>query len=370
MNGHYQKDCAAILAHKVATGAISRRRFTQAVGALFALPLALRANLTFAQASQLVLVNWGGDAMDAYAKAYGEPFEAETGIKVLMDGTGPTEGAVLAQVQSGSVTWDLVDIDPFSAITLGGQGAVQPIDYSVVDRSKFRDGFGWEHATSAYFFSYVICYDSELYGDRAPASMADFFDMEAFPGQRAMYKWGVSSWEAAALADGASPDSLYPLDVDKAHQKIRDFKDNVSVFWGGGAEIQSAMLTGEAAMGIAWNTRAKLIEEDSGGRIKYTWDQGLLQSGAFGVLKDNPGGTENAMKLLAAMQVPERQLVMFDMLGQGPANPATDALIPADERRHNCVELENAARQIPLDMEWYAENYSAALDKYLAEIAA
>jgi putative spermidine/putrescine transport system substrate-binding protein len=87
-------------------------------------------------------------------------------------------------------------------------------------------------------------------------------------------------------------------------------------------------------------------------------------------MKDNPGGRENAMKLLAAMQVPERQLVMFDMLGQGPANPAADALIPADERRHNCVEPENAQLQIPLDMEWYAENYSAALDKYLAEIAA
>lgn len=370
MNGSYQKDCAAILLHKAASGAISRRRFTQAVGALFALPLAMRANLTFAQAKQLVLVNWGGDAMDAYAKAYGEPFEQETGIAVKMDGSGPTEGAVLAQVQSGSITWDVMDIDPFSAITLGKQGVVQPIDYAIVDRSKFRDGFGWDHATSAYFFSYVICYDSEAYGDKAPSGMADFFDLEAFPGKRAMYKWGVSSWEAAALADGVAPDKLYPLDIDKAHEKIRSIKDNVSVFWGGGSEVQSALLSGEAAMAIAWNTRAKLIEADSGGRIKYTWDQGLLQSGAFGVIKDNPGGSENAMKLLAAMQVPERQLVMFDMLGQGPANPATDALIPEAERRHNCVEPANAQRQISLDMDWYAENYTAALDKYLAEIAA
>jgi putative spermidine/putrescine transport system substrate-binding protein len=370
MNGNFQKDCAAILLHKVHTGAISRRRFIQAVGALLALPLAMRANLSFAQAQQLVLVNWGGDAMDAYASAYGKTFEDETGIPVRMDGSGPTEGAVLAQAQSGRITWDLVDIDPFSAITLGGQGAVQPIDYSVVDRSKFRPGFGWDHATSAYFFSYVICYDSERYGDRAPTAMADFFDTQTFPGRRAMYKWGVSSWEAAALADGASADNLYPLDIDRAHRKIQEIKDDVSVFWGGGAELQAAMLGGEAAMAIAWNTRAKLIEEDSGGRIKYTWDQGLLQSGAFGVMNNNPGGTENAMRFLATMQIPERQLVMFDMIGQGPANPATDPLIPQDQQRHNCVDPANAQRQISLDMDWYAENYSAALDKYLAEIAA
>jgi putative spermidine/putrescine transport system substrate-binding protein len=61
---------------------------------------------------------------------------------------------------------------------------------------------------------------------------------------------------------------------------------------------------------------------------------------------------------------------MFDMLGQGPANPAADALIPADQARHNSVAPENVAKQIALDMEWYAENYSKALDEYLALISA
>jgi putative spermidine/putrescine transport system substrate-binding protein len=34
------------------------------------------------------------------------------------------------------------------------------------------------------------------------------------------------------------------------------------------------------------------------------------------------------------------------------------------------VAPENLAKQIPLDMEWYAENYSKALDEYLALISA
>ena len=123
-------------------------------------------------------------------------------------------------------------------------------------------------------------------------------------------------------------------------------------------------------MGLVWSTRAKLIEEESQGRIKYIWNEGLLSPGAMAVLKNNPGGTEAAMKFLASMQDPEKQLVMFEKLGQGPANPAADELIPEDQRRHNPVAPDNMAKQIPLDMEWYAENYSAALDEYLALISA
>ncbi|MEQ9609377.1 MAG: extracellular solute-binding protein, partial [Kiloniellaceae bacterium] len=234
------------------TGLISRRSFTTALAAALALPLAARAGLSFAQAKELVLVNWGGDAMTAYAEAYGKAFTEATGVAVKMDGSGPTEGAITAQAKSGNVSWDIVDADPFSAITLGKQGYLQAIDYDVVDKAKTREGFGWEHAMSAYFFSYVVAYDSELYPE-APTSMADFFDVEKFPGSRAMYKWGVSSWEAALLADGAAPESLYPLDLEKAHAKLGAFKQHVVSFWGGGAESQTAMLSGEASMGIVWS---------------------------------------------------------------------------------------------------------------------
>ncbi len=370
MNKRHQQDCLEMLLAQAEAGRISRRRFVMAAGALLALPVALRANLTYAQAKELVLVNWGGDAITAYSKAYGEPFEKETGIPVKMDGSGPTEGAVTAQAKSGKITWDLLDIDAFSAITLGGQGYLEPIDTAVVDISKSRPGFVWDYALSTYFFSYVIAYDAEKYGSNAPATMADFFDIEKFPGKRAMYKWGVSSWEAALLADGVAADALYPMDIDRAHKKIADFKDNVISFWGGGAESQTVLLNGEASMAIVWSTRAKLIEQDSGGRIKYVWDQGLLSPGALSVMKNNPGGKDAAMKFLASTQDPARQLVMFDLLGQGPANPAADSLVPADQARHNCVAPENMAKQLVLNMEWYAANYSTALDQYLGLISA
>ena len=268
MTNETKKQAIESLSARAGRGEISRRQFTQLAAMVLAgTPMLLRSTGAFAAAKELVLVNWGGDAITAYDAAYGQAFTKETGITVKMDGSGPTEGAIAAQFKSGAPTWDLVDVDPFSAITLGAQGALEPIDYAVVDKKKMREGFGWEYAASTYFFSYVIAYDSEKYGKDAPTGMADFFDVKKFPGKRSLYKWGVSSWEAALLADGIAPASLYPLDLKRAHDKIAAFKENVVAYWGGGAESQSVLLNGEASMAIVWSTRASLIEQDSGGKI-------------------------------------------------------------------------------------------------------
>ncbi|MGO4338454.1 ABC transporter substrate-binding protein [Labrys sp. KB_33_2] len=371
MNEAFQKDCLEILASKVEAGQISRRRFAQLAAMVLAgAPFALRADPARADGGQLVLVNWGGDAIKAYDAAYGQSFLKDTGITVKEDGSGPTEGGIIAQSKSGKPTWDIVDADPFSAISLGKQGMLEPIDYNVVDKSKFRPGFGWEHASSTYFFSYIIAYDASKYGDKAPTGMADFFDVQKFPGKRSLYKWGAGMWEALLLGDGVAPEKLYPLDLKRAHDKLAAFKENIVSYWGGGAESQQVLLSGDASMALIWSTRASILEKDSGGQVKFIWDQGLISPGAMAVIKNNPGGKDNAMKFIASAQDPKKQLVMFDMLGQGPANPATDALIPADQKRLNPVDPVNIGKQVALDMNWYAENYGAALDAYTKIISA
>lgn len=371
MNGPFERDRLEILRLRLARGQISRRDFTAGLALLAGGAAAgLGARPAQAQAKELVFVNWGGDASAAYDAAYGQPFFEATGIRVRQDGSGPTEGAIAAQYESGSPSWDIVDADPFSAEALGKKGMIEPIDYAVVDRGKMRPGFGWEYSASSYFYSYILAYDAAKFGDDPPASMADFFDVAKYPGKRAMYKWGAGMWEAALLADGVPRDQLYPLDLARAHARIAAFKEHVVAFWGGGSESQSILLNGEASMALVWSTRAKLIEEDSGGDISFTWNDGLVAPGAMAVIRGNPGGAEAAMQFIAFAQDPERQLVMFRMLGQGPANPAADALLPPEEARFNPVDPANYARQIPLDMPWYEENYGPALDEYLRIISA
>lgn len=371
MHEHFRKDCVEILKERHAAGKISRRTLFQGLGLLAGTSvLGLGAGRAMAESGQLVFVNWGGDAVTMMSEAFGEPFTRDTGVVVKYDGSGPTEGAISAQAATGHPTWDLVDCDPFTGQALGKQGYMEEIDYSVVDPKKMRAGMQWKYASATYLYSYVIAYSTEAYPDAAPSSMADFFDTEKFPGKRSMYKWGAGMWEAALLADGVAPDALYPLDLDRAHAKIAAFKDNVAAFWGGGAESQTLLMDGDVTMALIWSTRGKVLHEDTDGEITFVWDQGILAPGSTGVLKNNPGGKDLAMKFIAASQAPERQAKLFELMANGPANPEADALIPAGLKQFNPADPANAAKQIPLDMEWYEANYGAALDAYLKVISA
>ncbi|KJK02627.1 polyamine ABC transporter substrate-binding protein [Pseudomonas sp. 21] len=366
----HQQDCIEVLIEKTRRGQIDRRTFLKGMGLMAALPLALRNGVSFAAGDKpLVVVNWGGDAIKAFGKAWTEGFSKATGIPVKIDGSGPTEGAIRTQLSSGRVSWDVVDAESSILQNLGKEGLVQPIDYNVVSRDKVLPGFAYEYGIADYMLSYVIAYDSERFGDKAPKTWADFWDVKTFPGKRTLYKWMNGMLEAALLADGVAPDKLYPLDVPRAMKKIEELKPHVLAFWGSGAETQQLLIEGEVSMGAIWNTRAQVITEDSEGRIKWTFDNALLGCSNWGVLKGNPAGTEAAMKFIAYAQDPQSQVELFKMFGNGPANPAAAALIPDDRKHLNCTDPSNLPKQVMLSHEWYTDHYAATLEQYLTHIS-
>ncbi|QJP09835.1 ABC transporter substrate-binding protein [Pseudomonas multiresinivorans] len=366
----HQQDCIEVLIEKTRRGQIDRRTFLKGMGLMAALPLALRNGVSFAAGDKpLVVVNWGGDAIKAFGKAWTEGFSKATGIPVKIDGGGPTEGAIRTQLSSGRVSWDVVDAESSILQNLGKEGLVQPIDYNVVSRDKVLPGFAYEYGIADYMLSYVIAYDSERFGDKAPKTWADFWDVKTFPGKRTLYKWMNGMLEAALLADGVAPDKLYPLDVPRAMKKIEELKPHVLAFWGSGAETQQLLIEGEVSMGAIWNTRAQVITEDSEDRIKWTFDNALLGCSNWGVLKGNPAGTEAAMKFIAYAQDPQSQVELFKMFGNGPANPAAAALIPEDRKHLNCTDPANLPKQIMLSHEWYTDHYAATLEQYLTHIS-
>src|SRR5690348_15613420 len=80
----------------------------------------------FAQET-VTFVGWGGEGQDAMKKAWADPFEAATGIKVLQD--GPTDyGKFKAMVESGNVTWDVVDVEGSFAYKAAAEGLLEPLD--------------------------------------------------------------------------------------------------------------------------------------------------------------------------------------------------------------------------------------------------
>lgn len=369
MKDHFENDCMQLLIERARHGAVDRRTFIKAMGFLAAVPLAMRTRMAWAD-DRLVIVNWGGDAIDAYEKAWTKSFSRETGIEVKIDGSGPTRGAIKSQAEGGNIGWDVVDADPFTARNLGDEGILRPIDYDVVDRSRIREGMDYKYGAPSYLYSYVLAYDSAIYGDDGPKTWADFWDTDRFPEQRTLYKWLNGVMEAALLADGVDVEDLYPIDVPRAMEKIDELKPYVLSFWGSGAESQNLMLSGETSMGMVWSTRAMRMTEDSNGRIQWSYNNAFVNPSVWAVLENNPAGAQPAMEFIAHAQDPESQAVLFEELGNGPANPAADKLIPAGKRYLNCASPENLRKQIVLDVEWYADHYAESLEKYLDRIAA
>ena len=92
------------------------------------------------------------------------------------------------------------------------------VDVSAVDPEYQVDDCGVAGDT----FTFNVNYNSEEFSSDEPEGWADFFDTDAFPGKRAV--WGSyvvnGVLEGALLADGVAPEDLYPLDLDRAFEKL------------------------------------------------------------------------------------------------------------------------------------------------------
>ena len=356
----FQQDCIELALQKWRRGQVSRRGLLAGLAALGAMPTL--GNVARAQAQrQLVMVNWGGIANDGFGRFYGEPFMAENaGWRVVQDSTGPSAGRIRSMVESGRVTWDLCDSSASSSNLLGRQNLLTRIDYSIVNRENvIGPGFALEFGAAPYSFSSVLAYDSAKFPQGGPTNWADFWDLRRFPGTRLMRRDALGSLDAAQMALGKDPANLYPLDIRACLRKVQELRRN-AVYWNSGSESEQFLRTGEAVMGQIWHTRASVLERETNGRIKFIWPQGLLQAGIFVMPRGNAGG-EMAQRLLASMLAkPEPQVGLLGFLGNGPTNPRAAALVPAELRRFNPTDPENARVQVVLDGNWWGQNYQQA----------
>lgn len=363
----FMRELAVDAARTFKAGKLDRRLFLGLCAAAGVAPYAVSIGDAEAAADEIVLWNWGGDAVACHTDSFGGPFSEETGLGFRVDTSGPLQGKIKEMVDSGNVTADVADGDAFDGIALGRSGHLEPIDYSIVDKAKVLDGFAWEHGVSIIFYGYAFMYDTEAFGDNPPTTWADFFDVEKFPGKRSLYKWGNGAIEAALMADGVAKEDIYPCDLDRALAKITSIKDD-TFYWGSGAEAQQMIVNGEVSMGMVWLNRAKIVEADTDGRYKLNMNEAIAMPGAYLVPKGNPAGVENVMKFIAYCQDPDRQVALMQCHGMTPSNPEAFARIPDELKRFAVTSEENLSRVLLNDPVWWADHGGDAVNRYLEAI--
>jgi putative spermidine/putrescine transport system substrate-binding protein len=344
-----------------------RASMSRVAAMLSAAGLGMHGGLAFAQGSrEIVFANWGGQAVQVFSGAYRQSL-TDQGIKLSIDGSGPSAGKIRNMVEARHVVWDICDSGIGTTMELGNMGLLEPIDYGVVDKSKILPGYALKYGVAGYTFSSVLAYDTTRLRT-APRSWADFWDVEKFPGKRLLNRNVQGVLEAALMADGVEPSRLYPIDVERALRKIRQLKPHL-LYWATAADSQRMLRDGEVTMAMIWSTRATQLATESKGRIAWTFNQGLLQPGMYVVPRGSPNA-RTAMQALAIMQQPASQLEIYRAMGYGPGNPAAASLLSGPEQQSNPTSAANLAMQVALDPAWYGENQSKALQAYLEAISA
>lgn len=316
----------------------------------------------------VVVASWGGEYQEAQAKAFWEPFEKETGIKVIQD-ESPVNAKTKAQVDSGSPQWDVITIGMPTLLKLGSD-YFEPLDYKkyadayadIPDRHKTK----WNVAGAQY--CYGIAYRKDmLEPSERPKTWADFWNPEQFPGQRGMALDGGVPWnsvEAAWLAAGNPTSTLGNMDADVVFDQFTKLKPAVGKWWSSGAEALQLLANEEVAMEIApMGDLYSLAKE--GVPIGVSWDDALCGFDYWYILKGAPH-QEAAQQLVAYMMDPERQGKFSELSGMGGPNPKSAKHLTGDIVKYlpngpgnHPAETDEAARSA-----WWAKNESDIVEQY------
>ena len=95
-------DIVDIAVERYKQGLLTRRGFIAAMGALGILPAL--SGKTMAATKEIIVVNWGGKPKEILQEVMCDTYTKETGIKVTVDGSGPSAGKIRAMVESGAAT--------------------------------------------------------------------------------------------------------------------------------------------------------------------------------------------------------------------------------------------------------------------------
>lgn len=342
---------------------IGRRQFLKLTGAAAAGSLAAPFVSTrgFAQERRVVFCSWGGAYQKALREAIFNPFEKATGIKVT-DTTAPIVAQIKSQVDSGNVEWDVIEGGSRWYPVLVKMGLVEPLDPSKLGVKDIVPSAALSHGMAPTLVSCTLGYNTQRAGANGARNWADFWDVEKFPGARSLGADVTYNLEFALLADGVSPDQLYPLDVERAFRKLSAIRPHIKVWWKQGDQPVQMLSRGEVVYSSGWASRF-LLAGQQGLPIGNSWDQGSFSPSFFMIMKGAPR-TAEAYELIKYSMLPEPQAALAKAIPTGISNKSAEAMLSADVLKDMPSTEANFKKQWPLKGEWLAENYDAINDRW------
>ena len=347
----------------------------------------ISAALVVPAQADVTVASWGGAYTMSQQKAYADTY---TGGKVNFINYNGGLGEVRAQVESGNVTWDIIDVLPHEARVGCDEGLFEELPRDVftpaADGTSMDDDIMVEVPNDCVvpqiFWSYVPFYQKGAFDGNAagnPETIADFFDVKNFPGKRGLHTWGNASIEMALMADGVAPEDVYdtlstPEGADRAFAKLDTIKDHV-VFWSAGAEPLELVKSGEVSMSLAYNGRIGAAVLSEGAPFVTNWDGQVLEEEWLAMIKGTPNADE-ALKFMIHATAPEQQAGQAKWITYAPMRASGIKIIEAGEPWFNTgVDIMPLMPNAPAalsqkhlfaDPSWWADNGDAISERFTA----
>jgi putative spermidine/putrescine transport system substrate-binding protein len=338
-----------------------------------------------AMAADLTVVSWGGAYTKSQVEAYHKPWMAKTGKAIVSEDYGGGIAEIKAQVESGNVTWDVVDVELSDAIRACDEGLLEPIDHSILPPAPdgtpatedFLPGTLHDCAVANIVWSSVYAYDSSKTRNwNKPTTMADFFNTKAFPGKRGMRKSPKVTMEFALIADGVPVSEVYDVlgteeGVARAFAKLDTIKDDV-VWWEAGAQPPQLLADGEVVFSTAWNGRVFNAKNAEGQSFEMVWD-GQIYDLDLWVIPKGSKNKEAALDFVAFSTATEQLAAQASWISYGPARASSEARIGtfhSDDNINMAEHMPTAAANfknaLQNDFEFWADNADQLNERFNA----
>ena len=357
-----------------------------ACAALLSTLAALTSSCFSPSGESLTVVSWGGSYAQAVTKGVHEPFTAETGIEIRLDDYNGGLAQVRAQVESGNIYWDVVDLEISDAVSGCDEGILERIDMAMLSPAPdgtpavrdFLPETLLECSVGTLLYSTIYAYNAaRITGDK-PATMEDFFDLERFPGRRGMRRVPFVNLEFALIADGVPIDQVYatldtPAGVEQAFRKLDTIKDKV-VWWEAGAQPPQMLADGEVAMSTAYNGRifnAQVLENQP---FVIVWDGQVLDVGQLGIVAGTPN-LEAALEFVRFASTAASMAGVSSHIAYSPARQSGLSLITThadtgvDMNPHMPTHPDNSKRVLRNDWLWWSDHMDEMNERFSAWLA-
>jgi len=317
-----------------------------------------------ALSSALTVVSYGGGAYQkSHETSFCEPFHLYTGVKVDSITWNAEYGKLKSMVTSGKVPWDVVEVTAAQFKRGSTDGLFADLSVKPTE-GEFLPGSIEDQGVANVYWGTVLACRKDAFTKGLPRTWADFFDVQNFPGPRALYDDPRGNLEFALLADGVELSGLYPLDVDRAFRKLESIKKDVRVWWKDGTQPVQLLLTHEVVLASAWNGRI-FASQEAKEDIAYSWEGAALEID-YWVVPRGSANVDLASRFIAFASSPSALAKQAALVGYGPVNVSALDFIPASVRQQLPTFKENWDVSFVVDAEWWAENEETTKTRWLA----